>query len=298
MARTYARGYASMASDPKWIDLSWLARGTWSTLWFAAIPLDGRLKSRKHAERLLQRDGCPAEAIAPSVDELIDAELLDVEADGSLVFHDWQEHQPTYRGPSDEPDAAAERKRQQRARERDVSRPVTTSHDVTSGHDGAAIDSTQLNSTQLDATLAGAREGLPNLTDEVLAVLEVATGRTARVAGDRQLTELDRLVQDHGAERVMGSLRHVAELHRAGTGRAPTARQVVWDAVKVLEPFADPKAVAKAAEGQRDRERSTREGEATQRQLEELRQAGERAEADRQRGFTPPRFEDVVGAKP
>lgn len=73
--------------------------------------------------------------------------------------------------------------------------------------------------------------GLPHISDEVAAVLEEVTGRSILQAGVRQLSELDRLCEDHGAAVVIGAMRTVAD------GKTLTARQVVWPTMKYLEPI-------------------------------------------------------------
>jgi hypothetical protein len=91
----------------------------------------------------------------------------------------------------------------------------------------------------------GSGEGLPSLTPEAIAVLERATGSTAYAAGDKQLQEFDRLVGTHGLDAVARAFDGIRK------GKAMTARQLVWGAVKVLEPIPDGKQAAAA-----DREQS------------------------------------------
>jgi hypothetical protein len=88
-----------------------------------------------------------------------------------------------------------------------------------------------------------AREKYPNLTTDAIAALERLTGRSWSRAGQRQLDEFDELVGDHGLPAV------VAAMEQAGGGKALTARQLVWPAMKALEPFPDPKAVQQAVNG-------------------------------------------------
>lgn len=79
------------------------------------------------------------------------------------------------------------------------------------------------------------REGLPHLAfaAAVVEVGEHITGRGILAAGDKQLTELDRLVERHGIDDVVASMRLVA-----GDGRLEW-RQLVWAAMKQLEPIPD-----------------------------------------------------------
>jgi hypothetical protein len=81
-------------------------------------------------------------------------------------------------------------------------------------------------------TLASAREGLPNITPAVQEAGEAITGQGILSAGDRQLTELDRLCEVHGSDAVVAAFRSTAN------GSRKSWRQLVWDSVKVIEPFA------------------------------------------------------------
>jgi hypothetical protein len=92
-----------------------------------------------------------------------------------------------------------------------------------------------------------ARDGRPNMTTSVISALERLTGRPWSQAGDKQLDELDRLVGDHGLPAV------VAAMEQVGGGKSLTARQLVWPAMKRLEPMPDPKAVQQAAVAEDER---------------------------------------------
>jgi hypothetical protein len=72
------------------------------------------------------------------------------------------------------------------------------------------------------------REGIPHITSDVQEAGESIAGTGILTAGDRQLTELDRLVETHGADAVIGAFRAI------GKG---TWRQLVWGAMKRLEPI-------------------------------------------------------------
>ena len=95
-----------------------------------------------------------------------------------------------------------------------------------------------------------AREGLPHLSPEVQEAGEAITGRGILSAGDRQLTELDRLVEVHGPEAVIGAFSALTN------GGHLEWRQLVWGAMKRLEPI--PGAPDSKAERERD-EQSTHE---------------------------------------
>lgn len=114
-----------------------------------------------------------------------------------------------------------------------------------------------------------ARDGLPNITKEVQAAGEAITGRGILAAGERQLTELDRLVEDHGVESVVRAMQAVAQ------GERMTWVQVVWGARKRLEPIPGAlpsKEQQKADTESADQARWAKEREATQRRIAELRE--------------------------
>ena len=75
------------------------------------------------------------------------------------------------------------------------------------------------------------RQGLPHLTSAVQEAGEAITGRGILGAGDRQLTELDRLVESHGPDAVVAAMRSLAN------GEPLEWRQLVWGIVKRMEPI-------------------------------------------------------------
>lgn len=97
----------------------------------------------------------------------------------------------------------------------------------------------------------GARDGLPNIDDGARHVLEDVTGRSVTLAGDRQLTEYDRLIGDYGLPKVRAAMeacaKQIADAARlrGDHASAPTARQVVWGAMKLLEPMPSAREAAK-----------------------------------------------------
>jgi len=89
-------------------------------------------------------------------------------------------------------------------------------------------------------------EGLPHIDDATAHLVEELTGRSLLQGGYRQLTELDRLIEDHGPEKVQAALRTVAAAHKGPL----TARQLVWPAMKLLEPLPTAKDIAAAEDRQ------------------------------------------------
>jgi hypothetical protein len=129
------------------------------------------------------------------------------------------------------------------------------------GNANASADAMPNRAEQSRTEQSTPRDGLPNLTPEAIRLLESKTGYLASQAGDRQLTEYDRLVGAHPLPDI-----HAAFTKLNPTGKAMTARQLVWSAVKVLEPFPDTKQLASAereqeneAAGQRHRVSSMRQ---------------------------------------
>jgi hypothetical protein len=91
--------------------------------------------------------------------------------------------------------------------------------------------STRRDEQRLDENEQPARDGLPNLNRDAIRLLEDRTGRPWSLAGDKQLGEYDRLVGDHGLAAVGGAFDAVAQ------GKTLTARQLIWPAMKLLEPM-------------------------------------------------------------
>jgi hypothetical protein len=88
--------------------------------------------------------------------------------------------------------------------------------------------------------LSTAREGLPNLDGEAIRALEERTGRTWSQAGQKQLSEYDELIESHGLTNVCVAMDSLRE------GQTMTARQLVWGAMKILEPMPSARVPANA----------------------------------------------------
>lgn len=97
----------------------------------------------------------------------------------------------------------------------------------------------------------GERMGTPSLDEQAIRVLVARTGEPWSRAGDKQLGEYDRLIGAHGLPAV-----EVA-FDRISAGKRMTARQLVWAAVKLLEPIPSGKdtRAADAAEAAEKRSR-------------------------------------------
>ena len=127
------------------------------------------------------------------------------------------------------------------------------------------LDETSIDKTRRDEQ---SREGLPNLDRPAITVLEERTGALASQAGERQLSEYDRLVGRHGLVAVSAAFDSVSG------GKPMTARQLVWAAMKVLEPFVDPKSVAQTERAEESDAAHRRRLAVTQRELRSLREVG------------------------
>jgi hypothetical protein len=113
------------------------------------------------------------------------------------------------------------------------------------------------------------RDGLPHLDDDARTFLEGVTGKPILTVGQKQLAEYDRQIEQHGLPAVIAAYQKVAK-----TMRNPTARQLVWSALRVLEPFATPQDLRRIEIQERESEeqRAHRQRlEATQRRISELR---------------------------
>jgi hypothetical protein len=108
-----------------------------------------------------------------------------------------------------------------------------------------------------------ARDGLPHIDAEATTFLEGLTGRPISVAGPKQLTEYDRQIEAHGLSAVIAAYNRVAKSLKPH----PQARQLVWSALRVLEPFVLPGDLREASA----RERAEEEARAHQARVEATR---------------------------
>lgn len=215
----------------------------------------GRFRSRKALEGAL-----PA-AYARHVAFLLAQGDVVIRPDGSVYVDGWDEWQ--------EGDLnVGERMRRLRARQRDalgrndarngqrhdgVTRPSPAATGIGIGI-GVDVDDVALSETPSPRSASGARigstpsehDGLPHLDPATVGVGEQITGRGVLAAGHRQLTELDRLLEAHGADVVQAAMRRLAN------GGRLEWRQLVWGIVKDLEPI--PGVRRETAEEREDRE--------------------------------------------
>jgi hypothetical protein len=108
-----------------------------------------------------------------------------------------------------------------------------------------------------------ARDGLPSLDHDAIAALEDRTGQIWSQAGEKQLGEYDRLVGTHGLVKV------IAAFDAVSRGTKMTARQLIWPALRILEPFPDLAVVEKEDDAEHAAIATRRSVENTQRRLHE-----------------------------
>ena len=169
------------------------------------------------------------------IDLLLDSGLW-AEAAGGYLVHDYGDYQPTKEDILSERKAWAERKAKSR---RDSARDsrADSPRESRARHTRPVPVPVPV-PVPTGSSEPVARDGLPNLDGEALAALEAASGHVASMAGDKTLNEYDRLVGDHGLPAVVVAFGSLAN------GKRMTARQLVWGAVKVLEPFVSDRVAA------------------------------------------------------
>lgn len=133
-------------------------------------------------------------------------------------------------------------------------------------HRGASRDVSRDNASSVGVSVgisgANAPDALPHIDEAAQRFLEDLTGRPIAAAGSRQLTEYDRQLESHGQRAVFAAYSKVAR-----SLKSPTARQVVWSALRILEPFVTPQDIKRLEANERDDE----ERQAFQRRLEATR---------------------------
>jgi len=224
-------------------------------------PERGRFKSRRLLAVLLEGPQGVGRGISRQLAFLIEHGDLIERPDGSLYIEGWDELQEGNW-------QVAERMARYRARQGAVTATVTPDVTEPTVTEQSRVEAMADSGKRL-AVAPTAREGLPNLDEAAIRALEHRTGRTWGQAGEKQLSEYDRLIEDHGLEKVLSAMDRLMD------GKPLTARQLVWGAMKVLEPMVPVASLLKEdadTERQEERERNSRRGvEATQRYLRELR---------------------------
>ena len=169
----------------------------------------------------------PATAMRASVEKLAAVGLIDLQTGGRYRIHglDAERERRSAGGRH-----AAE-VRWQSVRNAGASKPRNADADADPMH-ATPSNATHSNAEHIArASAPTPMDGWPNLDRDAMEALEERTGQPWSQAGDRQLLEYDRLIGTHGLGRVLQAFDAVR------AGRTMTARQLVWPAVKALEPF-------------------------------------------------------------
>ena len=180
--------------------------------------------------------------------------------DGSVVVDGWDEWQ-------EGDQTVGERMSRLRNRKRNATVTPTVTPTVTQPLPAATYSYSDIDvSTYKESAsaLSFAREGLPHLSPRVQEAGEAITGQGILTAGDKQLTELDRLCEVHGDEKVIAAFRKIAN------GGQKSWRQLVWDSVKVIEPFATSKDTQHVDDAAADKERWRKSLAANKQRAKEL----------------------------
>lgn len=193
-------------------------------------PQRGRFRSLDYLSRMLGKRGRHARYLV----EHGDLTILD---DGRVYVDGWDEWQEGDWKVSER----VHRIRNRKSVTPDVTVPVTVdvTPDVTALRQSVSGSGKRSISGGADSEIAR-EDGLPHITPEAQRLIEGLTGKLITTAGDKQLTEYDRQLEAHGLAKVSDAYRRVA-----GSVKNPTYRQLIWSALRVLEPFTTPQDIAK-----------------------------------------------------
>lgn len=215
--RPYSRVYWEVIDDPKFAEV-WddnHALSTWLRLLLAADMAWPASASIYH--------GVNRQAL----DKLVRVGLVDLQPGSRFRIHGLDKER------EQRSDAARDAVSSRYARSTPVVRPYTeTTYAGTT--EGLPSKDEQSKDETSRTRATDQRYGLPHITEVSQSVAESITGMGILTAGEKQLTEWDRLVEFHGEAKVAEAFRRVAK------GKRVTYRQLVWDTVKDLEPFAKP----------------------------------------------------------
>ena len=125
----YFNVFAALLTHRKFYSLTPAERGAWITIMLLASAQKppGRFADKETLVGLLAREGF--DGSADYVSRLVSVALLDEWGPG-IAIHDWDDHQPRYRYPSDYPEQTRSRKQRSRAA---FSEGPAASTDVTTG---------------------------------------------------------------------------------------------------------------------------------------------------------------------
>ncbi len=107
-----------------------------------------------------------------------------------------------------------------------------------------------------EKSIENARDGLPNIDERTQQLGERLIGSPILTAGQKQLTELDRLLERHGPEKTHQAMEAVAGVEHGKTGLPPTWTQLIYGTRNRLEPL--PSAADSRVSEKADREAAER----------------------------------------
>lgn len=125
--------------------------------------------------------------------------------------------------------------------------------------DASAVSSTPLPSIPFISTGGGPGEGLPHLDSAVAKFWEEATGRSVLSSGPKVAEQLDDFCRRHPPSEVGAAIIR----GRKQFDHIPDVRALIGAMLRILDPFVDGKAAAKADHAAEDRAASRRRTEAT-----------------------------------
>jgi hypothetical protein len=233
----YSRVYWSVMDDPKFDGIREDVRhfGSWSILLIVA---DMAWPAPAYVPSLIPRASYRA---------LVAAELVDDLSGGRFRIHGLEAERARRREAATRPPTGRTPRGPQPGPNRDPN---------------GAQDEDETRRDEVRRDEPTARDGLPSLDRAAIEALEERTGQIWSQAGEKQLGEYDRLVGQHGLPAVLSAFDAIR------SGKRLTARQLIWPALRLLEPFPTPTLVK--SEGNDEAERTRRNVERTKRHLHDI----------------------------
>lgn len=230
MRALYARVYYSVMTDPKFAEVY---REKWLLGWWLSLLLD----AEQHWPRPTP---IPAGATRRAIPRLVAVGLIDLVGDDRYQVHGLSKEREAR---SRKGQAAVHARIHGRgAHEAPMSHPWTPNEEPpppASSHSTSTRTRVSTHTQSTEALRARAfdeetaRYGLPHLSPAVISICEELTGRGMMTLNGKPAAELDRLCEAHEEHKVCTALRDVA----ARVTGTPSWVQLVYGAMKVLEPI-------------------------------------------------------------
>ena len=223
MSRDWLAIYPSLLSRPKYRRLSIPARAALFHLWLLAglqTP-EATWSSRSEVADILDLDGFPTDVI----DELVERRWLDVDADGRVLVHDWDEHQLS---ASTTARRAYERDRKADWRRARVS-PAPSSQDQTTQGPDRTVQRPGSSPSVRDTS----GTTLPNTSRAIAAAWLDATGRSLIGSGAYAMEIIDDSARRHPEGSVIAVIREA----RATFGIIPSSQALASEVRNRLDPI-------------------------------------------------------------